>query len=94
MRLRKSFTIMKGVRINFSKSGISTTFGPRGLSVNVGKKGTYFNTGIPGTGLYNRHKIVGSSRNSQNSNVSISNNPSQIIFSVGIDSNGTISIKD
>jgi len=61
MRYRKSIRIAKGVRINFSKSGISTTLGVRGASVNIGSKGTYLNTGIPGTGLYNRQKISGSS---------------------------------
>ncbi len=60
MRFRKSVKICKGVKINFSKSGVSTTFGLPGLSVNVGKKGTYLNTGIPGTGLYDRTKLSGS----------------------------------
>lgn len=59
MRFRRSVKIMPGVRINFSKSGMSTTIGPKGASVNVGKKGTYLNTGIPGTGLYMREKIGG-----------------------------------
>jgi len=38
MRFRRSVTIAKGVRVNFSKSGISTTMGTRGASVNIGKK--------------------------------------------------------
>lgn len=59
MRFRKSIQIVKGVRINFSKSGISTTLGGRGASINIGPKGTYLNTSIPGTGLYNRQKISG-----------------------------------
>ncbi|MBR0513622.1 MAG: DUF4236 domain-containing protein [Clostridia bacterium] len=46
MRFRRSVKIMPGVRINFSKSGMSTTIGPKGASVNIGKKGTYLNTGI------------------------------------------------
>ena len=64
MRFRKSIQIVKGVRVNFSKSGISTTIGGRGASVNIGKRGTYLNTGIPGTGLYDRTKISGSSGSS------------------------------
>lgn len=60
MRFRRSVKIMPGVRINFSKSGMSTTIGPKGASINIGKKGTYLNTGIPGTGLYMREKIGGS----------------------------------
>lgn len=59
MRFRKSVTICKGVRVNFSKSGTSLTVGPRGASINFGKNGTYLNTGIPGTGLYDRQKIGG-----------------------------------
>ena len=59
MRFRRSVKIMPGVRINFSKSGMSTTIGPKGTSVNIGKKGTYLNTGIPGTGVYMREKIGG-----------------------------------
>lgn len=56
---RKRIKIAPGVRINLSKSGISTTIGRRGASVSIGKNGTYLNTGIPGTGLYSRQKISG-----------------------------------
>ncbi|QUA54660.1 DUF4236 domain-containing protein [Aristaeella lactis] len=59
MRFRRSVKILPGVRINFSKSGMSTTIGPKGASINIGKNGTYLNTGIPGTGLYMREKIGG-----------------------------------
>lgn len=61
-RFRKSIKIMPGVRINFSKSGISTSVGPRGAKVTFGPNGTYVNTGIPGTGLYTREKISGGNR--------------------------------
>lgn len=57
MRFRKSVKICPGVRVNFSKSGVSTSVGGRGGSITVGKKGTYVNYGIPGTGIYNREKI-------------------------------------
>ena len=57
LRFRRSVKILPGVRINFSKSGVSTTIGPKGASINIGKNGTYLNTGIPGTGLYMREKI-------------------------------------
>ena len=67
MRFRKSVKICKGVRINFSKSGVSTTLGTKGFSVNVGKKGTYLNTGIPGTGLHSRQKISGGKTNTKKS---------------------------
>lgn len=61
---RKRIKILPGVRLNISKSGISTTIGPRGANVNIGSRGTYMNLGIPGTGLYSRHKID-SSTNTQ-----------------------------
>ena len=59
-RFRKSFKLMPGVRVNLSKSGISTTVGTRGASVNISKRGTYLNTGIPGTGISSRSQIGGS----------------------------------
>jgi hypothetical protein len=48
-----------GIKLNISKSGISTTVGGKGLSVNTGSRGTYLNTGIPGTGVSDRVKIGG-----------------------------------
>ena len=57
MRFRKSINILKGVKLNFSKSGVSVTLGGRGLSANVSKKGVYLNTSLPGTGLYDRKKL-------------------------------------
>ncbi len=59
MRFRKSITIFKGVKLNFSKSGVSLTVGGKGVSTNIGKKGVFLNTSIPGTGLYDRKKIAG-----------------------------------
>jgi hypothetical protein len=59
-RFRKSVKIAPGIKLNFSKSGVSSTFGVKGASVNVGKDGAYLNTGVPGTGISSRHKIAGS----------------------------------
>lgn len=73
MRFRKSIRITKGIRINFSKSGVSTSFGGPGFSVTSGSRGTYLNTGIPGTGLYDRRKII--SRSSRRSSTCRSNHP-------------------
>jgi hypothetical protein len=50
-RFRKSIKIAKGLKINLSKSGISTTIGGRGASVNISKRGTRTTVGLPGTGL-------------------------------------------
>lgn len=57
MRFRKSINIFKGIKLNFSKSGVSVTVGGRGVSANVGRNGVFLNTGIPGTGLYDRKKL-------------------------------------
>lgn len=51
LRFRKRVRIMKGVSINFSKSGASLSLGGRGHSVNIGKRGVRTSVGIPGTGL-------------------------------------------
>lgn len=64
VRYRKSVKICKGVRVNFSKSGVSYTVGTRGASVNFGKNGTYMNAGIPGTGVYARERLDGGSDHS------------------------------
>lgn len=60
LKFGKRIKIAPGIRVNLSKSGVSTTVGPRGASVNIGKKGVHANTGIPGTGLSMRTKIAGS----------------------------------
>ena len=51
LRFRKSLRIMPGVRLNFSKSGVSTSLGGRGATINIGPKGTRYTVGLPGTGL-------------------------------------------
>lgn len=48
---RRSVSLFPGVRLNFSKSGVTTTLGPRGAHITVGGKHTRLTTGIPGTGL-------------------------------------------
>ncbi|WP_280768352.1 DUF4236 domain-containing protein [Salipaludibacillus daqingensis] len=56
-RFQKRVRVAPGVRLNFSKRGISTSVGRRGASVTAGRRGLYGNTGIPGTGLSYRSKI-------------------------------------
>jgi hypothetical protein len=56
-RFQKRISILPGVRINLSKSGVSTSLGPRGADVNVGPHGVTANAGIPGTGLSYRQKL-------------------------------------
>jgi len=58
-RFQKRISILPGVRINLSKSGVSASLGPRGADVNIGKDGVTANAGIPGTGLSYRQKVGG-----------------------------------
>ena len=51
LRFRRSIRIFPGVRLNFSRSGISTSVGVRGAHVTMGKNGTRTTVGLPGTGL-------------------------------------------
>jgi hypothetical protein len=60
-RFQKRISILPGVRINLSKSGVSASLGPRGADVNIGKDGVTANAGIPGTGLSYRQKLGGAS---------------------------------
>ncbi len=48
-RFRKSVKLFPGVRLNFSKSGISTSIGVRGATVNFGHGRQSASLGIPGT---------------------------------------------
>jgi Protein of unknown function (DUF4236) len=51
-RFQRRISILPGVRLNFSRSGVSTTIGVRGASVTLGgRTGPTANLGIPGTGL-------------------------------------------
>jgi hypothetical protein len=58
-RFQKRLSILPGVRLNLSKSGVSTSLGPRGADVNIGPHGVTTNAGIPGTGLSYRSKLGG-----------------------------------
>ncbi|HEX4635478.1 MAG TPA: DUF4236 domain-containing protein [Rhizomicrobium sp.] len=58
-RFQKRISILPGVRVNLSKSGVSTSLGPRGADVTIGKDGATANAGIPGTGLSYRQKLGG-----------------------------------
>lgn len=50
-RFRRTIKIAPGVRLNFSKSGVSTSIGGRGATVNYSKRGTRTTVSIPGTGI-------------------------------------------
>jgi len=59
LRFQRRLTLFPGVRLNFSRSGISASIGPRGASFTVGPRGSSLNLGIPGTGLSLRHSLNG-----------------------------------
>ena len=60
LRWRKTITILPGVKINLSKTGVSTSLGGHGATVNVGTQGQRnFTLGIPGTGLSYKVPVSG-----------------------------------
>lgn len=67
IRFHKSIKICKGVKVNFSKRGVSTSFGGKGFTFNTGTRGSYATFGIPGTGLSSRVKLSGNSSHKSSS---------------------------
>jgi Protein of unknown function (DUF4236) len=51
LRFRRTLRVGPGVKLNFSKSGVSTTVGPKGFHFTFGKRGVRRSIGIPGTGV-------------------------------------------
>ena len=60
LRFSRRVTLFPGVRLNFSRSGISASIGPRGAGVTVGTRGAGLKLGIPGTGISFRQQLTGS----------------------------------
>ena len=58
-RFRKTLRVVPGIRVNVSKSGVSTTIGRPGATANLGRRGLRWTVGLPGSGLsYSRlHSI-------------------------------------
>jgi hypothetical protein len=57
-RFRKTIKILPGVRVNLSKSGVTTSLGVPGATINVGSKsGPRATVGLPGTGLSYRQQL-------------------------------------
>lgn len=70
-RFRKSISIIPGVRVNLSNSGLGLSLGPRGASVSVGRSGVYANLGLPGTGLSYRTRLDSKRGHSSSSDSSL-----------------------
>lgn len=51
LRIRKYLKLFPGVKLNFSKSGVSTSIGKKGATVNLSSKGTRATVGLPGSGI-------------------------------------------
>jgi hypothetical protein len=62
---RKSFKAGP-IRLNLSKSGISTSFGVKGARINISKRGTFINLGAKGTFFRKRLGGVSLEKNSPN----------------------------
>ena len=52
LQFSRRVRIIPEVRLNFSKSGVSTSIGGRGAWFTIGSHGTRVTAGLPGTGLY------------------------------------------
>jgi hypothetical protein len=50
-RFRRRVSIFPGLRLNISKSGVSTSIGRRGATLNISKRGTRTTIGLPGSGI-------------------------------------------
>ncbi len=51
LRFRRTIKVAPGVKLNLSKSGVSTTVGTKNLKFNFGKRGVKRTVSIPGTGI-------------------------------------------
>lgn len=91
LRFRKSIKLAPGIRMNFSKSGVSWTLGPKGASIGIGGRGAYLNSGIPGTGLYSRQKI---STTQSGSHQGLSRAKTEMQITVSVNDDGTIAFRD
>ena len=51
VRIRKSFNLFPGVKVNMSKGGMSITVGRKGFHLNFSKRGVRQTVGLPGSGV-------------------------------------------
>ena len=51
VRIRKSFNLLPGVKVNMSKGGMSLTAGTKGFHLNFSKRGVRQTIGLPGSGI-------------------------------------------
>src|SRR5512141_285892 len=58
VRIRKTFKLFPGVKVNMSKGGISFTVGAKGYHLNFSKRGVRQTVGLPGSGISDTSYIV------------------------------------
>jgi len=51
LRFRRRLSFGPGIRLNFSRSGVSTSVGRRGAWFTFGPRGTRATVGLPGSGI-------------------------------------------
>jgi len=61
-RFSRRISILPGLSLNLSRSGVSLSAGVRGAHVTLGPRGTYTSVGLPGTGISYRQRIGGGRR--------------------------------
>lgn len=58
VRIRKSFNLFPGVKVNMSKGGMSISVGRKGFHLNFSKRGVRQTVGLPGSGISESSYIV------------------------------------
>jgi hypothetical protein len=58
VRIRKSFNLFPGVKVNMSKGGMSISVGRKGFHLNFSKRGIRQTVGLPGSGISESSYIV------------------------------------
>jgi hypothetical protein len=75
-RIRKSFKLLPGVRINTSLSGVSVSVGRRGATTNISARGVRSTLSIPGTGLaYSSFRTFGETTRQKRAAATVTSQP-------------------
>jgi len=72
-RFRRGISILPGLKLNLSKSGVSFSAGPKGAKITIGPRGTRVTAGIPGTGLSVSESVQAQKRSPLASNTEVQN---------------------
>ena len=57
LRFSRRVSLIPGLRLNLSRSGVSLSVGHKGARYTVGPRGRRVTLGLPGTGLYWTEKV-------------------------------------